>query len=116
MVYAPSQRDLARIDARYYGVRDGLASGYRYDLTLSPSLGLEEREQHPATRVEWVTPGQVWVESHAQNIHGSLPWPMVSGVNTYAKGETTRLDWFRRRSAPASATPSGSRTPAGRTT
>jgi hypothetical protein len=95
LVYRPTQRDLARIDARYYAVRGGDASGYRYDVTLSPSLGFEEREWHPRTRVEWVTPGQEWVESHAQNINGTLPWPMVSGVSSFAKGTTSRLDWFR---------------------
>jgi subtilisin family serine protease len=95
LVYKPSQGDLARIDARYYGVRGGEASGYRYDLTLTPSLGFHEREWHPGTRVEWVTPGQVWVESHAQNIYAQLPWEMVSGVNTFKAGQTTRLDWFR---------------------
>jgi Subtilase family/PA domain len=95
LVYKPSQEDLARIDAQYYGVRPGEASGYRYDLTLTPSLGSHEREWHPGTRVEWVTPEQVWVESHAQNINGQLPWEMVSGVNTFDAGRTTRLDWFR---------------------
>lgn len=95
LVYKPGQADLARIDARYYGVRGGDASGYRYDLTLTPSLGFHEREWHPGTRVEWVTPEQVWVESHAQNIGGQLPWEMVSGVNTFEAGETARLDWFR---------------------
>ena len=39
--------------------------------------------------------GQEWVESHAQNIDGTLPWPMVSGVNSFAKGTTSHLDWFR---------------------
>jgi subtilisin family serine protease len=94
LVYRPAQRDLARIDARYYGVKDGSGSGYRYDLTLSPSLGSHEYEWHPGTRTEWVTPNQVWVESHAQNIEGELPWEMVSGVNTYAAGGPHRLDWF----------------------
>jgi subtilisin family serine protease len=94
LVYRPSKRDLARIDARYYGVKDGPGSGYRYDLTLSPSLGYHEYEWHPGTRTEWVTPSQVWVESHAQSIDGELPWEMVSGVNTYPAGEPHRLDWF----------------------
>jgi subtilisin family serine protease len=94
LVYQPSQHQLARIDARYNGVTEGEASGYRYDLSLTPSLGYHEREWHPGTRVEWVTPGQVWVESHAQNITGELPWEMVSGVNTYRAGPATRLDWF----------------------
>jgi hypothetical protein len=100
-VYEPRHSDLAKINARYYSVRPGEASGYRYDLTLSPSLGFREREWHPGTRVEWVTPGQVWVEGHAQNIYGALPWDMVSSENTYRKGRTTRLDWFRPGIRPA---------------
>ena len=39
MVYRPSQRDLAKIDARYYAVKPSVSSGYRYDVTLSPSWG-----------------------------------------------------------------------------
>ena len=95
LVYEPRHHDLAKIDARYYSARPGEASGYRYDLTLSPTMGFRERELHPGTRDEWVTPGQVWVEGHAQNINGALPWDMVSSENTYPKGRTTRLDWFR---------------------
>ncbi|NUT31556.1 MAG: S8 family serine peptidase [Hamadaea sp.] len=96
LVYTPSQRELAKIDARYYNAgAPGENSGYRYDLTLSPTLGMHEREWHPGTRVEWVTPGQVWGESHAQNIYGELNWEVVSGVNTFSTDATTRLDWFR---------------------
>ncbi|WP_322938283.1 S8 family peptidase [Nocardioides bizhenqiangii] len=101
LVYAPTRRQLARIDARYYGVKQGEASGYRGDLTLTPTLGNHEREWHPGTRVEWVSPEQVWVESHAQNIAGALPWEMVSGTKTFAAGTTTRLDWFRPAIRPA---------------
>ena len=101
LVYQPELHDLARIDARYYGVRSGEGSGYRYDLTLTPALGFREREWHPGTRVEWVTPDQVWVEGHAQNIYGALPWDMVSAENTYPQGRTTRLDWFRPGIRPA---------------
>ncbi|WP_155368969.1 S8 family serine peptidase [Catellatospora vulcania] len=95
LVYKPGKADLARIDARWYNSGEpSLGSGYRGDLTLSPTLGYHEREWHPGTRVEWVTPGQVWVESHAQHRESAYPWELVSGVNTYAKGTTTRLDWF----------------------
>ncbi|WP_137991439.1 S8 family peptidase [Streptomyces vilmorinianum] len=95
LTYKPTKDDLARIDARYYSATDGgLAEGYRSDFTLSPSLNFPELEWHPGTRTEWVTPGQVWREFHAQGVDGDLPWVMVSGDNTYAKGSTTRLDWF----------------------
>ncbi|MFI8763369.1 S8 family peptidase [Streptomyces sp. NPDC053792] len=95
LVYKPTKDDLARIDARYYAAAGGRsAEGYRSDFTLSPSFNFPEAEWHPGTRTEWVTPGQVWREFHAQGVDGGMPWVMVSGDNTYAKGSTTRLDWF----------------------
>ncbi|WP_404961094.1 S8 family peptidase [Streptomyces sp. 147326] len=101
LVYKPANGDLARIDARYYSAADGgPAEGYRSDFTLSPSFNLPEREWHPGTRTEWVTPGQVWREFHTQGVDGALPWSMVSGDNTYAKGTTTRLDWFAPATRP----------------
>ncbi|WP_392873341.1 S8 family serine peptidase [Streptomyces sp. LN499] len=101
LVYKPTKGDLARIDARYYSATDGgLAEGYRSDFTLSPSFNLPEIEWHPGTRTEWVTPGQVWREFHTQGVDGALPWSMVSGDNTYAKGSTTRLDWFAPATRP----------------
>ncbi|MFG3146345.1 S8 family serine peptidase [Streptomyces sp. NPDC048243] len=101
LVYKPTKRDLARIDARYYSATDGKpAEGYRSDFTLSPSFNLPESEWHPGTRTEWVTPGQVWREFHTQGVDGSLPWSMVSGDNTYSKGTTTRLDWFAPATRP----------------
>ncbi|MFJ8660560.1 S8 family serine peptidase [Streptomyces sp. NPDC093795] len=101
LVYKPTQDDLARIDARYYSATEGrLAEGYRSDFTLSPSFNFPELEWHPGTRTEWVTPGQVWREFHAQGVDGGLPWVMVSGDNTYAKGSTTWLDWFAPATRP----------------
>ncbi|MFE4695972.1 S8 family serine peptidase [Streptomyces sp. NPDC056738] len=101
LVYQPARRDLARIDARYYSATDGKAAeGYRSDFTLSPSFNLPEAEWHPGTRTEWVTPGQVWREFHAQGVDGTLPWVMVSGDNTYTQGSTTRLDWFAPATRP----------------
>ncbi|MGN9795717.1 S8 family peptidase [Streptomyces sp. OZ13] len=102
LVYKPSKGDLARIDARYYAAAGGRsAEGYRSDFTLSPSFNFPDREWHPGVRTEWVTPGQVWREFHAQGIDGNLPWVMVSGDNTYTKGSTTRLDWFAPATRPA---------------
>ncbi|MFI0203688.1 MULTISPECIES: S8 family serine peptidase [Streptomyces] len=101
LVYKPAQHDLARIDARYYAAAQaGEAEGYRSDFTLNPSFNFPEREWHPGTRTEWVTPGQVWREFHAQGVQSAMPWVMVSGDNTYAKGRTTRLDWFAPATRP----------------
>lgn len=64
LVYKPTEGDLARIDARYYSATGGgSAEGYRSDFTLSPSFNFPDREWHPGTRTEWVTPGQVWRSS-----------------------------------------------------
>lgn len=101
LIYKPAQGDLARIDARYYSAKDGgSAEGYRSDFSLSPSFNFPEREWHPGTRTEWVTPGQVWREFHTQGVDGALPWSMVSGDNTYARGSATRLDWFAPATRP----------------
>ncbi|OKI49196.1 S8 family peptidase [Micromonospora sp. CB01531] len=95
--YHPTRQDLARIDAHYYNITKGMeGGGYRYDVTLTPSLGFAEREWHPSTRTEWVTPDQVWHESHVQ---GS--WTDTANRNTYAKGSTTRQDWFAPAIRPA---------------
>ncbi|MFI6647835.1 S8 family peptidase [Streptomyces sp. NPDC050529] len=101
LVYRPAKDELARIDARYYSATDGKpGEGYRSDFTLSPSFNLPEREWHPGTRTEWVTPGQVWREFHTQGVDTALPWSMVSGDNTYARGSTSRLDWFAPATRP----------------
>ncbi|GAA4464409.1 S8 family serine peptidase [Phytohabitans houttuyneae] len=96
LAYRPSQRDLARIDARYFSVRDTEGGGYRYDMTFTPSYGFPEREWYPGTRTEWVTPGVAWHEVHNQG-----EWVDTANRNTYAKRSTTRLDWFAPAIRPA---------------
>ncbi|GIE87828.1 S8 family serine peptidase [Actinoplanes regularis] len=96
LAYRPRQSDLARLDARYYNVTQPMqGSGNRYDVTFLPALGFAEREWHPSTRVEWVTPGQIWSEAHRQGT-----WTDSSNRNTYAKG-TTQLNWFAPAIRPA---------------
>jgi subtilisin family serine protease len=90
LAYQPSHDDLARIDARYHAVRDIEGSGYRYDMTFTPSFGFQEREWHPGTRTEWVTPGQVWHETHTQGT-----WEDRAFLDQYAKDSRTVLDWFK---------------------
>ncbi|SCF02662.1 Serine protease, subtilisin family [Micromonospora viridifaciens] len=95
--YHPNRQELARIDARYYNATKGMeGGGFRYDVTFTPSLGFAEREWHPATRTEWVTPDQVWHEVHSQGT-----WTDTANRNTYAKGSTTRQDWFAPAIRPA---------------
>ncbi|GGN59838.1 peptidase [Actinoplanes lobatus] len=96
LTYHPRATDLTRIDAHYYNPTEPVqGSGGRYDVTFVPALGFAEREWHPSTRTEWVTPGQVWSESHAQGT-----WTVSANRNTYAKG-ATRLDWFAPAIRPA---------------
>ncbi|GLH96659.1 peptidase [Phytohabitans aurantiacus] len=96
LTYRPSHDNLARIDAHYYAVRPAEGAGFRYDMTFTPSVGFREREWHPGTRTEWVTPGQEWFETHQQ---GS--WSDSSYRNTYRAGTTTRLNWFAPATRPA---------------
>ncbi|WP_027657356.1 S8 family serine peptidase, partial [Salinispora vitiensis] len=96
LTYHPSHHDLARIDARYHAVQDTTGEGYRYDLTLIPAIGSPEREQYPGTRTEWVTPDTEWYETHAQG-----DWEDRAFTDTYAKGTTTRRDWFAPAVRPA---------------
>jgi hypothetical protein len=96
LVYRPSQADLAKIDARYYAVRDVDGGGFRYDMTFTPSFGFGESERFPGTRTEWVTPEQEWFEYHFQST-----WTDTANRNTYGRGATTRLDWFAPAIRPA---------------
>ncbi|MFE0590171.1 S8 family serine peptidase [Micromonospora echinospora] len=96
LTYRPTHRDLARIDARHHAVRDTEGSGYRYDMTFSPSFGFQEAERHPGTRTEWVTPDVVWHETHRQDT-----WLDASYHDTYRRGTSTRHDWFAPAVRPA---------------
>ncbi|MEU4216902.1 S8 family serine peptidase [Actinoplanes sp. NPDC026623] len=97
LTYHPTIRELARIDARYYNpTKETVGGGNRYDMTFTPSLGLITPESYPGTRTEWVSPDQVWHEGHFQGT-----WTDSSNRNTYAKGSTTRLDWFAPAIRPA---------------
>jgi subtilisin family serine protease len=89
LAYQPGKNDLARIDATYYAQHDGEGSGYRYDMTFSPSFGFAEREWYAGTRTEWVSPDMVWHENHSQN-----GWEDRAFLNSYAKGSRTSLRWF----------------------
>lgn len=96
LTYHPRATDLARIDARYHNPTEPVeGSGGRYDVTFVPGLGFPEREWHPSTRTEWVTPGQEWAEAHAQGT-----WTVSTNRHAYAAG-ATRLNWFAPAIRPA---------------
>lgn len=96
LTYHPNHNDLARIDARYHAVHDTESSGYRADTAIGLPLGVLEPEWHPSTRTEWVTPDIPWTETHLQ---GDLV--AAADAHTYAKGTTTRVNWFAPAIRPA---------------
>ncbi|WP_040393054.1 S8 family peptidase [Catelliglobosispora koreensis] len=94
--YHPSRADLARINSHFYAVSDREGAGYRWDMTFSPSFGFRERESHPGIRTEYVTPIQVWHESHEQG-----EWTDTVFHDSYGKGTVTRTNWFAPAIRPA---------------
>lgn len=98
LTYHPSHQDLARVDARYHAVHDTEGSGSRYHMLGILPLGLPEPERYPGTRTEWVTPDIPWGEVHEQ---GGNEWAVVTDEHTYAKGTTSRVDWFAPAVRPA---------------
>jgi hypothetical protein len=96
LAYHPSRSDLARIDNSFYSVNDQEGAGFRWDMTFSPSAGFPEREWFPGTRTEWVTPEQLWHENHSQG-----EFTDVAYLNQYAKGTTTKINWFAPAIHPA---------------
>ena len=116
LVYKPTKGDLARIDARYYPATARVAEGYRSDFTLSPSLNFPELEWHPGTRTEWVTPGQVWREFHAQGVDGDCRGRWCRATTRMPRAAPPVWTGLLRRPGPARASPSVCTTPVGRTT
>jgi subtilisin family serine protease len=99
LAYRPTEAELARVDARYFGNHSVEGGGYRYDITegFVPAFGFPERERFPGTRTEWVTPGQVWHETHTQD-----DWEERGYRDVYRIGPPTTVDWFAPVVRPAS--------------
>ncbi|MFF2010934.1 S8 family serine peptidase [Streptomyces sp. NPDC058195] len=99
MAYAPSARELAKVENTFYGSEDRLGGGYRYDIPdYGPGVGFEEYEKFPGTREEWVTPlpgASFWYENHSvfdDTEAGALE--MRSAGLDYTAGRTYSADWF----------------------
>ncbi|MFI9628312.1 S8 family serine peptidase [Streptomyces sp. NPDC052042] len=98
--FAPSARDLAKVENTFYGHRDVLGAGFRYDIPdYGPGIGFEEYEKFPAAREEWVTPlpgASYWYEKHsvlsADSSEASLE--MRGGKMDYTAGRTYPAEWF----------------------
>ncbi|MFB7548485.1 S8 family serine peptidase [Streptomyces sp. NPDC056154] len=98
--FAPSVRQLAKVENTFYGHKDMLGGGYRYDIPdYGPGIGFEEYEKFPGTRDEWVTPlpgASFWYENHsildAAGSGGAQE--MRSGELDYTAGRTYPAQWF----------------------
>ncbi|MFF8694751.1 S8 family serine peptidase [Streptomyces sp. NPDC015144] len=99
LAFAPSARDLAKVENTFYGEKDRLGGGYRYDIPdYGPGVGFEEYEKFPGTRDEWVTPlpgASFWYENHAVlGDDGEAALEMRSGDLDYTAGRTYPAQWF----------------------
>ncbi|MEU1127711.1 S8 family serine peptidase [Streptomyces sp. NPDC005899] len=100
LAFAPAERRLAEVVNTYYGHRDTVGAGYRYDIPdYGPGVGFEEYERFPGTRTEWVTPlpgDSYWYENHSlMNAAASdTAAEMRSGNLDYTAGRTYRAEWF----------------------
>ncbi|MGW4047463.1 S8 family peptidase [Streptomyces sp. NPDC004721] len=97
--YAPSERQLAKVKNTFYGHKDALGAGYRFDIPeYGPGLGGEEYEKFPGTREEWVTPlpgASYWYENHSVlKADESTAQQMRSGELDYTAGRTYPAQWF----------------------
>ncbi|MEV2243010.1 S8 family serine peptidase [Streptomyces sp. NPDC049970] len=100
LTFAPSTRQLAKVENTFYGHKETLGGGYRYDIPdYGPGLGFEEYEKFPGTRTEWVNPlpgESFWYENHSvPNAEGTdTAYEMRSAELDYTAGRTYRADWF----------------------
>lgn len=108
--FAPAARALAKVENTFYGHRDVLGAGFRYDIPdYGPGIGFEEYEKFPAVREEWVNPlpgASFWYENHsvlaADGSDSALE--MRSGDMDYAAGRTYPTEWFAPIARPRLAT------------
>ncbi|WP_328695194.1 S8 family serine peptidase [Streptomyces sp. NBC_00342] len=106
LAFAPSARQLAKVENTFYGNRDVVGGGFRYDIPdYGPGVGFEEYEKFPGTRTEWVTPlpgDSFWYENHSvlndENTDTALE--ERSGTMDYRAGHSYRDSWFAPISRP----------------
>ncbi|MER7727556.1 S8 family serine peptidase [Streptomyces sp. NPDC096323] len=100
LAFAPDTRGLAKVENTFYGHRDVVGGGYRYDIPdYGFGIGFAEYEKYPATRTEWVNPlpgASFWYEDHAvYNAAGTdTALEERSAELDYTAGRTYRADWF----------------------
>ncbi|WP_393062161.1 S8 family serine peptidase [Streptomyces sp. LN549] len=100
LAFAPSTRQLAKVENTFYGDRDALGGGYRYDIPdYGYGIGFPEYEKYPATRTEWVNPlpgDSFWYEDHTVLDQSGTDSSLEerSGNLDYTAGHTYPADWF----------------------
>ncbi|MEU1435269.1 S8 family serine peptidase [Streptomyces sp. NPDC005786] len=100
LAFAPSTRQLAEVENTFYGHRDAIGGGYRYDIPdYGFGIGFAEYEKYPATRTEWVNPlpgDSFWYEDHAVfNEEGTDTAQEERSTDMdYTAGRTYPADWF----------------------
>ncbi|MFI8437570.1 S8 family peptidase [Streptomyces sp. NPDC079020] len=100
LAFAPSARQLAKVENTFYGHKAALGGGYRYDIPdYGPGIGFEEYEKFPGVRTEWVNPlpgDSFWYENHSVlNADASdRAHEMRSAELDYTAGRTYRDEWF----------------------
>ncbi|MEU9361937.1 S8 family serine peptidase [Streptomyces sp. NPDC048301] len=99
LAYTPSVGQLAKIENTFYGHKEALGGGYRYDIpAYGPGLGFQEYEQYPATRTEWVSPlpgAAFWYEDHSILSEGGGQAHEVRSAELDYKAGTDYSDkWF----------------------
>ncbi|MFF3559034.1 S8 family serine peptidase [Streptomyces sp. NPDC002574] len=100
LAYTPDpDRDLARVDAVYYGGAKTSGGGFRYNIpAYGPGFGFSERESYPSERTEWLTPlrgAAFWYEDHSVlGPQDEVLQEMRSGDDRVAAGRHYRTQWF----------------------
>ncbi|MFI6961501.1 S8 family peptidase [Streptomyces sp. NPDC050255] len=100
LAFAPSTRQLAKVENTFYGHRDVIGGGYRYDIPdYGFGIGFAEYEKYPAVRTEWVNPlpgDSFWYEDHAVYNESGTDTSLEerSAELDYAAGRTYPADWF----------------------
>ncbi|WP_328897075.1 S8 family serine peptidase [Streptomyces sp. NBC_00236] len=102
LTFAPTTRQLAKVENTYYGDRDVVGGGFRYDIPeYGPGVGFAEYEKYPATRTEWVTPlpgSSHWFEQHeifTETETGTATALEQRGDRTdYTAGRSYHDEWF----------------------
>lgn len=99
LTFAPSVRQLAKVENTFYGHKETLGGGYRYDIPdYGFGVGFQEYESFPGTRTEWVTPlpgASFWYENHSVlNADAGTAHEVRSAELGYTAGRTYRDRWF----------------------